>query len=242
VPHAGYIFSGQICADGFKQVANQKFDFVVILGTKHTNSNIEKVSLYAGNGFRTPLGTSLVEKNIIHSLKKADPTDCMLDKSLHESEHSIEVMVPFIQVVFPKTKIVPVVVGAQDIQTCIRFGQALAKILKNKNALIIASSDLSHYPSAADANMVDRETLSAIASKYGVSVENIKKWNNLSSDKLSIGQKLTINPTTQTSSKTAKQQMHTVKNGETLSSIANKYNTTVDAIMKANNLNQLKFM
>jgi len=86
------------------------------------------------------------------------------------------------------------------------------------------------------------ETLSAIASKYGVSVENIKKWNNLSSDKLSIGQKLTINPTTQTSSKTAKQQMHTVKNGETLSSIANKYNTTVDAIMKANNLNQLKFM
>jgi len=84
------------------------------------------------------------------------------------------------------------------------------------------------------------ETLSAIASKYGVSVENIKKWNNLSSDKLSIGQKLTINPTTQTSSKTAKQQMHTVKNGETLSSIANKYNTTVDAIMKANNLKSTK--
>ncbi|KQC11165.1 MAG: hypothetical protein APR62_10445 [Smithella sp. SDB] len=163
VPHAGYIFSGQICADGFKQVANQKFDFVVILGTKHTNSNIEKVSLYAGNGFRTPLGTSLVEKNIIHSLKKAAPIDCMLDKSLHESEHSVEVMVPFIQVVFPKTKIVPVVVGAQDIQTCIRFGQVLAKVLKNKDALIVASSDLSHYPSDDDANMVDRETLSAIA-------------------------------------------------------------------------------
>ena len=84
------------------------------------------------------------------------------------------------------------------------------------------------------------ETLSAIASKYGVSVENIKKWNNLSSDKLSIGQKLTINPTTQTSSKTATQQMHTVKSGETLSSIANKYNTTVDAIMKANNLKSTK--
>ncbi|HOU81604.1 MAG TPA: LysM peptidoglycan-binding domain-containing protein [Bacteroidales bacterium] len=84
------------------------------------------------------------------------------------------------------------------------------------------------------------ETLSAIASKYGVSVDNIKNWNNLSSDKLSIGQKLTINPTTQTSSKTAKQQMHTVKSGETLSSIANKYNTTVDAIMKANNLKSTK--
>jgi len=84
------------------------------------------------------------------------------------------------------------------------------------------------------------ETLSAIASKYGVSVDNIKKWNNLSSDKLSIGQKLKINPTTQTSSKTVTQQMHTVKSGETLSSIANKYNTTVDAIMKANNLKSTK--
>jgi membrane-bound lytic murein transglycosylase D len=84
------------------------------------------------------------------------------------------------------------------------------------------------------------ETLSAIASKYGVSVDNIKNWNNLSTDKLSIGQKLKINPTTQTSSKTVTQKMHTVKSGETLSSIANKYNTTVDAIMKANNLKSTK--
>lgn len=163
VPHAGYIYSGQICADGFKQVANHQFDFVVILGTKHMNSDIEKISLYPGDGFRTPLGTALVEKNIVHLLKKTDPTDCMLDKSLHDSEHSIEVMVPFIQVVFPKAKIVPVIVGSQDGQTCIRFGQALAKVLKNKNALIIASSDLSHYPSAENANIIDKETLSAIA-------------------------------------------------------------------------------
>ncbi|PKN37193.1 MAG: hypothetical protein CVU62_11355 [Deltaproteobacteria bacterium HGW-Deltaproteobacteria-2] len=172
VPHAGYIYSGQICADGFKQAANQKYDFIVILGTKHTSSDMEKISLYPGNGFRTPLGTAQIEKNIIHLLKKADPADCMLDKTLHESEHSVEVMVPFIQVVFPKAKIVPVVIGSQDIQTCIRFGQALAKILKNKNALIIASSDLSHYPSAQDANIVDRETLSAIAGLDPVVFQN----------------------------------------------------------------------
>jgi AmmeMemoRadiSam system protein B/AmmeMemoRadiSam system protein A len=163
VPHAGYIFSGQICADGFKQIANQKYDVIVVLGTKHTNSDMEKISLYPGDGFRTPLGVAPVEKNIISLLKKADPTDCTLDKSLHESEHSVEVMVPFIQVVFPKAKIVPIVVGSQDMQTCVRFGQALAKVIKNKQALIIASSDLSHYPSAQDANIMDRETLAAIA-------------------------------------------------------------------------------
>src|SRR5664280_331299 len=163
VPHAGYIFSGQICADGFKQVSNQKYDVIVILGTKHTSSDLQKISLYPGDGFRTPLGIALVEKNIISSLKKADPADCTLDKTLHESEHSVEVMVPFIQVLFPNAKIVPVVVGSQDMETCVRFGQALAKILKNKQALIVASSDLSHYPSAEDANIVDRETLAAIA-------------------------------------------------------------------------------
>ncbi len=84
------------------------------------------------------------------------------------------------------------------------------------------------------------ETLSGIASKYGVSVDNIKNWNNLSSDKLSIGQKLTINPTTQSNSNASTQKVHIVKSGETLSSIANKYNTTVDAIMKANDLKSTK--
>ena len=163
VPHAGYIFSGQICADGFKQVSNQKYDVIVILGTNHTSSDFQKISLYPGDGFRTPLGTAPVEKNIISSLIKEDPTDCTLDKSLHEREHSVEVMVPFIQVVFPKAKIVPIVVGSQDMQVCIRFGQVLAKVLKNKRALIVASSDLSHYPAAQDANIADRETLAAIS-------------------------------------------------------------------------------
>jgi len=163
VPHAGYIFSGQICADGFKQASNQKYDVIVILGTNHTSSNFQKISLYPGDGFRTPLGVAPVEKNIISLLKKTDSADCTLDKSLHESEHSVEVMVPFIQVVFPKAKIVPVVVGSPDVEICARFGQALARVLKNKNALIVASSDLSHYPSAQDANIADRETLASIA-------------------------------------------------------------------------------
>jgi len=163
VPHAGYIFSGQICADGFKQVGNQNYDVIVILGTKHTSSDFQKISLYPGDGFHTPLGTALVEKNVISALIKEDPTDCTLDKSLHESEHSVEVIVPFIQVIFPEAKIVPIVVGSQDMQTYIRFGQALANVLKNKRALIVASSDLSHYPSAEDANIVDRETLASIA-------------------------------------------------------------------------------
>jgi AmmeMemoRadiSam system protein B/AmmeMemoRadiSam system protein A len=163
VPHAGYIYSGQICADGFKQVSNQPYDVVVVLGTNHTSPDFRKISLYPGDGFRTPLGTAPVEKDVISQLANADPADCTLDKSLHESEHSVEVIVPFIQVLFPKAKIVPVVVASPDREICARFGQALAKVLKNRRALIVASSDLSHYPAAADANTIDNETLAAIA-------------------------------------------------------------------------------
>ncbi|MBN1470605.1 MAG: AmmeMemoRadiSam system protein B, partial [Syntrophaceae bacterium] len=163
VPHAGYIYSGQICADGFKQVRNQKYDVIVILGTNHTSRNLQSIALYSGEGFRTPLGKTPVDKSIISALLKESPKDCILDKSAHESEHSLEVIVPFIQVVFPKAKIVPIVVGSPDLYICTRFGQALAKVLKNKNALIVASSDLSHYPSQEDANIVDKETLAAIA-------------------------------------------------------------------------------
>ncbi len=80
------------------------------------------------------------------------------------------------------------------------------------------------------------ETLTFIASQYGVSVDSIKKWNNLSSDKIVVGQKININPTKQSNSSSTTQKIHTVKSGETLSSIAKKYNTTIDAIMKTNNL------
>ncbi len=163
VPHAGYIFSGQICADGFKQVSHEKYDVIVILGTNHTNSSFQKISLYPGSGFRTPLGKAPIDRKVISALIKEDPADCVLDKSLHESEHSVEVMVPFIQVIFPDAKIVPVVVGSPDMQICARFGRALAKVLKNRRALIVASSDLSHYPSAENAGFVDRETLAVVA-------------------------------------------------------------------------------
>jgi AmmeMemoRadiSam system protein B/AmmeMemoRadiSam system protein A len=162
VPHAGYTFSGQICADGFKQVSHQSYDVVVILGTNHTSPDDRKISLYSGGGFRTPLGTASIERNVVLSLVKANPDDCTLDKSLHEHEHSIEVIVPFIQVLFPEAKIVPAVVGSPDMQMCTRFGKALALVLKNKRALIVASSDLSHYPAAEHANRMDRETLAAM--------------------------------------------------------------------------------
>ncbi len=161
VPHAGYVFSGQICADGFNQVRGRRYETVVILGTNHTSSSFRKVGIHPGRGFRTPLGEAAIDGAVVDALLAGCP-DCTLDASIHAREHSVEVVVPFVQALFPGAKIVPAVVGEADMEMCRRFGKALARVVKGRNALIVASTDLSHYPSAANAAMIDRQTLQAI--------------------------------------------------------------------------------
>ena len=163
VPHAGYAYSGQICADGFNQVCGRDYDAVVILGTNHTTRSLQKIALYPGAGFRTPLGVAPVDVATVAELVAASP-DCTADAAPHTREHSVEVQVPFIQFLFPNAKIIPAVVGETDPALYERFGAALAWVLKGRRALIVASSDLSHYPSAADAEIVDKRTLEVIPS------------------------------------------------------------------------------
>ena len=162
VPHAGYVFSGQICADAFRQAGNHRYEVVVILGTNHTAAGFDRISVQAKGGYRTPLGTVPVDEEVAAALL-ADDGDCTSDVEPQKREHSVEVQVPFVQVLFPDARIVPVVVGVPDYAMCTRLGGALAKVLRNRNALIVASSDLSHYPEYNTAVSVDRRTLDAIA-------------------------------------------------------------------------------
>ena len=162
VPHAGYVYSGQIAADGFRQAMGQRYDLVVLLGTNHTTADFDAVSVYDGSGFRTPLGVAEVDAKAAADLVAAD-RDCRLDHSVHEREHSIEVELPFVQVALPGTKILPLVVATQDPARCARLGAALAKVLASRRALIVASSDLSHYPEFDGARASDRAVLGAIA-------------------------------------------------------------------------------
>ena len=162
VPHAGYIFSGQIIADAYRQAMGRKYEVVVIPGTNHTAQNFSRISVYSGSAFRTPLGDAQVDKPVAAALLAKDK-DCTADDGPHRREHSVEVQVPFIQVLFPEAHIVPVVIGEPALSMCSRFGQTLAEVLKDRQALIVASSDLSHYPDYKDAAAVDRLTLETIA-------------------------------------------------------------------------------
>ena len=162
VPHAGYIFSGQISADGFAQARGKQYELVVILGTNHTRAAFPQVALYPGRCFRTPLGEVPVDTDAMAALLAADP-DCIAAAETHAQEHSIEVQLPFIQTLFPSAKILPLIVGSPDPELCRRLGLALAKVVKDRRTLLVASSDLSHYPTYEDAVAVDTETLRALA-------------------------------------------------------------------------------
>jgi hypothetical protein len=161
-PHAGYAYSAQVAADAWRQASGQQYDVVVILGTNHTTAGFERIGVYPGSGLRTPLGVARVDQALSAALIRED-ADCVADAAVHVKEHSIEVQVPFAQRMFPNAAIVAAVVGAEDAGVVTRFGRTLARLLAGRQALIVASSDLSHWPSWRDAVVADRRTLEALA-------------------------------------------------------------------------------
>jgi MEMO1 family protein len=162
VPHAGYVYSGQICADAYRQVMGRQYDVIVVLGVNHTSGTFSGVSIADYGVFHTPIGDSRVDEEVASALM-AKCKDCNRNREVHVREHSIEVQLPFLQVLFPNAKIVPAIIHPPDPAMCIRFGQALAAVLKNRQALIVISSDLSHYPNHRDGAKADRQTLTTIA-------------------------------------------------------------------------------
>jgi AmmeMemoRadiSam system protein B/AmmeMemoRadiSam system protein A len=162
LPHAGHVFSGQIAADGYRQAMEHEYDLIVILGTNHTTAPFNGVSVHTGSGYRTPLGLAEIDREIALALA-AKHQSFAFRPAVHKREHSIEVQVPFVQVAFPGTRIVTAVVGRPDAALCARFGKALADVLGDRRALIIASSDLSHYPKYEDAVAADHAVLAAMA-------------------------------------------------------------------------------
>ena len=160
-PHAGYIYSGQICADAFKQAMGHNYDLVVILGINHTVPGFNRVSVYRGDGYRTPLGIAEIDTGLAEALAACDSRFAFYP-SVHVREHSVEVQLPFVQSLFPGVRVITAVIGVSDPKLCRDFGLALAEKIKDRRTLIVASSDLSHYPSYDDARDVDRHTLEAI--------------------------------------------------------------------------------
>jgi AmmeMemoRadiSam system protein B/AmmeMemoRadiSam system protein A len=161
VPHAGYVYSGPVAAYGFKQLEAGECDVAVIVAADHQMPLSTPISVWAEGGFETPLGVVPVDVELAAALVAADPR-ITFDPGSHQSEHPIEIELPFLQRVCPGCRIVPVLMGTDSEEAVEALSEALLAVVPDRRVVIIASSDLSHYPSYIDARAVDGATLAAI--------------------------------------------------------------------------------
>lgn len=160
-PHAGYMYSGPVAAHAYYNLAaDGKPDTVVLFGPNHTGYG-SALALMKDGVWRTPLGDVEIDTptaNLI--LKESGIID--VDDSAHAFEHSIEVQLPFLQYLYGSAfKFVPICFLMQDLQSSRDVGQAVAKALAEKNALVIASTDMSHYEPQKIAEQKDKAAIEA---------------------------------------------------------------------------------
>lgn len=152
-PHAGYEYSGRLAGLAYAGAADA-YDTVVILATGHTEA-VKGAALLASDSYKTPLGAVEPDRALAAALMKASPL--FEDRpSAHLREHAVEVQLPFLQRRLKKPfKLLPAVLNTDDAAALKKVGAVLAAALKGRRALIVVSSDFSHYPRQADAAASD---------------------------------------------------------------------------------------
>ncbi len=159
VPHAGYVYSGQVAAYGFKQLANRRFKRVIIIGTSH-KTTFEGAVLTDYDYFETPLGKIKVDKDFNKKLIDSNK-QITANNNVHDGEHCLEVELPFLQKTLNGFKIVPILFGSTNANNCIMLLNSLSSLI-DKDTLIVASTDLSHYYKYDTANILDKTGLDLI--------------------------------------------------------------------------------
>lgn len=157
-PHAGYVYSGQTAAYGYKLLREAQFERVIVLGPSHYAA-FPGASIYNGLAYSTPLGDVPLDTVFIRALRERHSMfHCFPEAETRE--HSLEVQLPFLQARLHSFTLVPIVVYDQKYENCRRIAEALEEQLKGdaKSTLIVASSDLYHGP---DHNFARRKSEAA---------------------------------------------------------------------------------
>ena len=158
VPHAGYMYSGPVAAHAYLALAEDGLpDTFVILGPNHTGKGLPLA--VAMDDFQTPLGVAKVDRDLAEELTQGAIEG---DMEAHRHEHSLEVQVPFLQHLRPDVSMVALCMGIQDYQAALEVGDRLRAILEGRNAIILASTDFSHYVLPEVAAVKDRRAINGI--------------------------------------------------------------------------------
>jgi len=166
-PHPALLYGGHVGGAVFG--ALQVPDTVVVLSPNHTGRGtaIEGGSILLGRAYRTPLGDVQPDLEFGHALVERAAPLLVEDIVAHSEEHGIEVLLPFLQMRNPRVSIVPIIVGWKDWARSRALAVAIAETAADRDVLVVASSDLSHYESAAEAEAKDSLALDQIVALDG---------------------------------------------------------------------------
>jgi AmmeMemoRadiSam system protein B len=160
-PHAGLVYSGPVAAHAYRLLRGRHFDVGVLVGPSHF-VGFEGVSVIRSGGFDTPFGVAAIDEPAATALLDATPV-VREHPAAHAREHSLEMQLPFLQHLAPRLPIVPLVMGYQTDATARALGDAMAAVLEGRRALVIASTDLSHYQDAGTAAALDQVVIDCVA-------------------------------------------------------------------------------
>ncbi len=159
-PHAGYVYSGSVAGAVISRI--KITGTVILLGPNHTGRG-QAYSIMTSGSWRTPLGAVQVDSGLAGQLL-AKSSYLKEDTQAHETEHSIEVQLPFLQYCKPDVKIVPIILASRDAEALKAIGKEIAQVLVSagREDIIFASSDMNHYESQKTTQKKDHLAIEAI--------------------------------------------------------------------------------
>ena len=160
VPHAGYVYSGHVAGAVFARIAVPKK--IVILGVRHYPRG-ENAAILSSGAWRTPLGDAMIDEPLAEALRAACPL-LREDDVAHRDEHSLEVQIPFLQILQPEFTFVPMALGTVRFDDLVTIGEAIGRVLAafGEEILLLTTSDLNHYENATTTRIKDRKAIDRI--------------------------------------------------------------------------------
>jgi AmmeMemoRadiSam system protein B len=160
-PHAGYVYSGPTACHSFKAISSQSPELAIIIGPNHFGVGKDAATMIDAH-WQTPLGMVQVDSESAKQVAEISKF-IEIDEYSHSQDHSLEVQVPMLQEILSNDfQILPIILRSQDMETAIDVGNAVAEIAKKKNAIIVASSDFTHYEENSFAHQQDKALIEPI--------------------------------------------------------------------------------
>jgi AmmeMemoRadiSam system protein B len=164
-PHAGHRYSGGVAAHAFRAVAGMSPEVVAVVSPMHQPHPAAVLSS-AHAAYWTPLGMIEVDQGLLTAFEAAlrRTTELAVVRVARDTEHSLEIELPFLQrCLAGPFRLLPIMLRDQSAAVAQAVGRALSEVLRGRSALVVGSSDLSHFYPAATARRLDGEMLARLA-------------------------------------------------------------------------------